>query len=75
MHSASYNMLIVTLAVQCCVSSGVDFEAACYTPLCIIMLLFVLLFLSRALSCCKCEMGPFMVIHEREPNPHFGKFV
>ena len=31
MHSASYNMLIVTLAVQCCVPPGVDFEAACYS--------------------------------------------
>ena len=77
MHSASYKMLIVTLAVQCCVLSGVDFEAACCSI--VYMLLFVLLFFSRALSCCKCDMGVLLwlnaKIHEREPNLHFGKFV
>ena len=78
MHSASYNMLIVTLDVQCCVSSELDFEAACCSTVYNYVIVCSVIF-SRALSCCKCDMGVLLwlnaKVHEREPNLHFGKFV
>ena len=60
-----------TLAVQCCVPSGLNFEAAGYSI--VYMLLFVLLFASRELSHCKCDMGILSwlnaKLHERAPIP------
>ena len=51
LHSTPLATTSETLAVQCCVPSGLNFEAAGYSI--VYMLLFVLLFASRELSHCK----------------------
>ena len=78
-HTASYTMIKVTRCCsECCVSSGLYFEAAggfCCA------LLVVLLFASRASSHCKYNMGAlswFIIIMKTlktAPTPFIGRLV
>ena len=58
-----------TLAVQCCVPSGLNFKAAGYSI--VYMLLFVLLFASRELSKCDLRILSWLnaKLHERASIP------
>ena len=73
-HTVSYSMLTVTWCrSECCVPSGLDFEAAGGSVVCYYC------FVLRASSHCKHDMGALSWLNaeafERAPIPLFGRLV